>query len=110
MNPVYIAISSLALAVGLWLAWLLSRPCTKPLIDPQSQKALDDKLPPRCTEGNSTTVYTTFNPMLDALMDDITRMAVSLPEHTVVPYPNIPKKDYPKNIPLEVFSHEEKTV
>ncbi|MBQ5975922.1 MAG: cardiolipin synthase [Bacteroidales bacterium] len=71
MNPVYIALSSLALAVGLWLAWLLSRPCTKPLIDPQSQKALDDKLPPRCTEGNSTTVYTTFNPMLDALMDDI---------------------------------------
>ena len=46
----------------------------------------------------------------NALMDDITRMAVSLPEHTVVPYPNIPKKDYPKNIPLEVFSHEEKTV
>ncbi len=61
-----------------------------------------------------------FNPEADirseraricnALMDDITRMAVSLPEHTVVPYPNIPKKDYPKNIPLEVFSHEEKTV
>jgi len=45
----------------------------------------------------------------NALMDDITRMAVSLPEHTVVPYPNIPKRDYPKNIPLEVYSHEEKT-
>ena len=45
----------------------------------------------------------------NALMDDITRMAVALPEHTVVPYPNIPKNNYPKNIPLEVFSHEEKT-
>ena len=42
-----------------------------------------------------------------ALMDAITEMAVSLPEHTVVPYPNIPKRCYPKNIPLEVCSHEE---
>ena len=60
-----------------------------------------------------------FNPEADireersricnALMDEITRMAVSLPLHTVVPYPNIPKKDYPRNLPLEVFSHEEKT-
>lgn len=41
-----------------------------------------------------------------ALMDEITRMAVSLPVHTVVPYPNIPKKQYPKNIPLEVYVHE----
>lgn len=71
MNPVYITISSLALAVALWLAWLLSRPCTKPLLDPQCQKALNDKLPPHCTEGNSTTVYTTFGPMLDDLMADI---------------------------------------
>ena len=43
------------------------------------------------------------------LMDGITALAVALPEHTVVPYPNIPKKDYPKNIPLEVYSHEQKT-
>ena len=42
-----------------------------------------------------------------ALMESITEMAVSLPEHTVVPYPNIPKKQYPKNIPLEVCAHEE---
>ena len=41
-----------------------------------------------------------------ALMDGITAMAVALPEHTVVPYPNIPKKQYPKNLPLEVYSHE----
>ena len=42
-----------------------------------------------------------------ALMDAITAMAVSLPEHVVVPYPNVPKKQYPKNIPLEVRIHEE---
>ena len=45
-----------------------------------------------------------------ALMDEITAMALSLPEHTVVPYANVPKKQYPKNIPLEVYSHEETTV
>ena len=33
----------------------------------------------------------------DRLMDEITRIAVSLPEHTVVPYRNIPKKLYPSN-------------
>jgi len=43
----------------------------------------------------------------EALMDAITEIAVSLPEHTVVPYPNVPKKQYPKNIPLEVYVHEE---
>lgn len=32
-----------------------------------------------------------------AIMDGITDMARSLPEHTVVPYPNIPKRDYPSN-------------
>ena len=32
-----------------------------------------------------------------ALTDEITRMARSLPPHTVVPYPNMPKKDYPSN-------------
>ena len=31
------------------------------------------------------------------LMDEITDMARKLPEHTVVPYPNIPKRDYPSN-------------
>lgn len=36
------------------------------------------------------------------LMDEITSIACSLPRHTVVPYPNIPKKDYPCNIPEEV--------
>lgn len=42
-----------------------------------------------------------------ALKDAITAMAVSLPEHTVVPYRNIPKRLYPKNRPLEVYIHEE---
>ena len=31
------------------------------------------------------------------LMEKITGIAVSLPEHTVIPYRNIPKKYYPKN-------------
>lgn len=31
------------------------------------------------------------------LMEEITQMAVSLPEHTVIPYRNIPKKLYPSN-------------
>lgn len=35
--------------------------------------------------------------LCDYLMEEITRIAVELPEHTVVPYRNIPKKDYPKN-------------
>lgn len=43
----------------------------------------------------------------EALMDSITEIAISLPKHTVVPYPNIPKKLYPKNISLEVYAHEE---
>ena len=35
------------------------------------------------------------------LMDEITKIASSLPKHTVVPYRNIPKKYYPCNIPKE---------
>jgi len=42
------------------------------------------------------------------LMDSITEIAVSKPQHTVVPYPNVSKRYYPKNIPLEVNQHEEK--
>lgn len=33
------------------------------------------------------------------LMDRITAMACALPEHTVVPYRNIPRKNYPSNLP-----------
>ena len=33
----------------------------------------------------------------DYLMNEISDIAGNLPEHTVVPYPNIPKKEYPTN-------------
>ncbi len=36
------------------------------------------------------------------LMEEITRMAEELPPHTVVPYPNIPRKDYPSSVSGEV--------
>ncbi len=39
------------------------------------------------------------------LMEEITHMAQALPRHRVVPYRNLPKKQYPYNIPQEV-SHE----
>lgn len=42
----------------------------------------------------------------DYLMDEITRIAVSLPQHRVVPYPNIPRKNYPLNIIDEVKRNE----
>lgn len=32
------------------------------------------------------------------LMNEITQIARSLPEHTVIPYRNIPQKDYPSNL------------
>ena len=41
------------------------------------------------------------------LKEEITRLAILQPEHIVVPYPNITKKNYPKNIPLEVYTHDE---
>ena len=33
----------------------------------------------------------------EAMMGGVTELARSLPEHTVVPYPNIPKNQYPTN-------------
>ena len=33
----------------------------------------------------------------NALMDAVTAMAEALPEHTVVPYPNLPKRAWTKN-------------
>lgn len=41
------------------------------------------------------------------LMTEITKIACSLPRHTVVPYQNIPKKDYPTNYASEVPANEE---
>ncbi len=40
------------------------------------------------------------------LMNEITAIACSLPQHTVVPYRNIPRKHYPCNIQNEVSEHE----
>lgn len=40
------------------------------------------------------------------LMNEITEIAKALPEHTVVPYRNIPKKDYPSNISKEANDNE----
>ena len=40
------------------------------------------------------------------LMTAITETAVALPEHTVVPYLNLPRSAYPKNVPCEVSVHE----
>ena len=42
----------------------------------------------------------------EGLMDGITALALSLPEHRVVPYPNVSKKHYPRSKPLEVFANE----
>ena len=44
------------------------------------------------------------------LMDAITAMAVALPEHTVVPYPNVSRRLYPKNLPMKESAHEEAVV
>jgi len=42
-----------------------------------------------------------------ALMDAVTALGRSLPEHTVVPYRNIRKRDYPRNTSLEEYPLEE---
>lgn len=41
------------------------------------------------------------------LMDQITALAQELPLHTVVPYNNIPKHDYPVNRPCQENAHED---
>ncbi|MBQ8506086.1 MAG: 1-acyl-sn-glycerol-3-phosphate acyltransferase [Clostridia bacterium] len=43
----------------------------------------------------------------NCLMDEITSIAAALPRHRVVPYPNLPKRLYPYNIPVEVTKNEE---
>lgn len=50
------------------------------------------------TKYNSESVRTQERDRIcNYLMDEITKMAENLPLHTVVPYPNISKKDYPKS-------------
>ena len=41
------------------------------------------------------------------LMDRITKMAVSLPEHIVIPYQNVPKREYRSNHAVEVAEYDE---
>lgn len=71
MNPIGITLSATALALALWLAWVSGKPSVKPLLTPQQEKALRDKLPDNTMDGNKTVVYTEFNPMLDDLLNDI---------------------------------------
>ena len=40
----------------------------------------------------------------NALMDEITRLALSLPKHRVVPYPNMPTGEYPESKPLTDYT------
>ena len=42
----------------------------------------------------------------DYLMEQVTDIAVQLPRHTVVPYPNVSKKYYPINISSEEIANE----
>ncbi len=44
--------------------------------------------------------------VISYLSRSVTELAASLPEHTVVPYPNIPKRDYPKSLPVRYYSEE----
>ncbi len=48
-----------------------------------------------------TPIYEERRRICDYLMKEITNIAVGLPEHTVIPYRNIPKKYYPTNIQKE---------
>ena len=62
---------------------------------------------------NERLFRTQFNQMetteKQALMERITDLALSAPPHTVVPYANIPKKQYPRNILNEVSASHETT-
>lgn len=40
------------------------------------------------------------------LMDEMTRLGEAAPLHTVIPYRNIKKKDYPKNLPRKEYRNE----
>lgn len=44
-----------------------------------------------------------------AMMEGITEIAKNLPEHIVVPYPNMPEREYPTNKDYNIVSDEDKT-
>ena len=71
MNSVCITLSSVAIAIALWLAWLTGKPVNRPLLDRKSEQALTAMLPPDSEEGNTTATYTGFALMLDDLLADI---------------------------------------
>lgn len=71
MNSICITLSSIALAIGLWLAWLTSKPLNRPLLDDKKQQALADRVPPDSEEGNTTATYIGFAQMFDDLLADI---------------------------------------
>lgn len=68
-------------------------------IAPKLKKIYIGRAIPFCPENSMEQERTRI---CNYLMDEITSIACSLPRHTVVPYPNIPKKGYPCNIPEEV--------
>ena len=45
-----------------------------------------------------------------ALMDAVTDMALALPRHKVVPYPNVSARHFHYNVPLEVYDHDQNAV
>lgn len=40
------------------------------------------------------------------LMESVTAMAAALPEHTVIPYPNMSSKYYPKSLPVRYYTKD----
>lgn len=67
-------------------------------IAPKLKKMYIGKAVPFCPEND---IAQERRRITNYLMDEITAIAQSLPYHTVIPYPNIPKKDYPTNKPKE---------
>ncbi len=56
---------------------------------------------------NDKPIHEERSRICSALMEEIEKLALSLPCHTVVPYRNIPKRFYKKSIPFEVIHDEE---
>ena len=94
------------------IARLYQRRCGKPLhfvpmyIAPDLKKAY---LGTPVTYCPDTPKEAERQRICDYLIREITKMAVNLPFHTVIPYNNIPKKDYPTNIPCEKGAEYETT-
>ena len=54
----------------------------------------------------SANIKTERGRICQVLMDAITELAAALPRHRVVPYPNMPKREYPYSLPIEVKDNE----